>query len=240
MKYFKTYESFKGTEFLKDPVKIKAWLDEMEIKNYTIGKDGKVDVNGRVVISKEQIKKIPVQFRKVDEFFVCFDNQLTSLKGAPEKVGGDFYCNRNQLTSLKGAPKEVGGDFWCHYNQLTSLEGAPNKVGKNFICYNNKLISLEGAPEKVGGDFGCYNNQLINLVGMPNVRGTVEFNNNRGIPSEILYEVYKLMKKNKTDWDTEIKKYIQYDPTIIKYLPKEELKRLGLDKESKLKSGGLL
>ncbi len=48
------------------------------------------------------------------------------------------------------------------------------------------------------------------------------------------------MKKNKTDWNTEIKKYIQDDPTVIKHLPKEELKRLGLDKENRLKSSGLI
>ena len=35
-------------------------------------------------------------------------HSLTSLKGAPKKVGGDFSCfNCKSLTSLKGAPKKV-------------------------------------------------------------------------------------------------------------------------------------
>ena len=220
MKYFKTYESFKGTGFLTDPAEIEAWLNKMRIINYTVGKDGIVDVNEDVIdISEKKLKKIPVQFGK---------------------VSGSFYCSRNQLMSLKGAPKEVGGSFWCDHNQLTSLEGAPETVGGSFGCTNATLTNLKDAPKEVGKDFWCYGNQLINLVGMPKVKGQVHFNNNSGVPTKILDEVYKIMKKNKTDWDTEIKKYIQGDPTVIKYLPKEELKRLSLDKESKLKSSGLI
>jgi hypothetical protein len=28
--------------------------------------------------------------------FDCYDNELTSLKGAPRSVGGNFYCNDNK------------------------------------------------------------------------------------------------------------------------------------------------
>ena len=43
--------------------------------------------------------------------FLCSINKLTTLEGAPIKVGGDFNCYSNQLTSLEGAPKEVGGNI---------------------------------------------------------------------------------------------------------------------------------
>ena len=70
---------------------------------------------------------------------------LTSLKGAPQKVGGDFKCDFNKLSSLEEAPQEVGWSFDCSDNYLTSLEGAPQKVGRNFDCSNNPdLHSLEG------------------------------------------------------------------------------------------------
>ena len=46
----------------------------------------------------------------------CADAYLTSLEGAPQKVGRDFYCYDNKLTSLKGAPQKVGGDFVCGDN----------------------------------------------------------------------------------------------------------------------------
>ncbi len=68
-------------------------------------------------------------------------------------ISGSFNCCLNQLTSLEGAPQKVGGGFYCSNNKLKSLVGAPQKVGGNFYCYNNKLTSLEGAPQEVGGDF---------------------------------------------------------------------------------------
>jgi len=33
---------------------------------------------------------------------------LTTLKGAPEYVGGNFYCSYNRLTSLKGVGTVAG------------------------------------------------------------------------------------------------------------------------------------
>ena len=45
--------------------------------------------------------------------FNCSFNNLTSLEGAPEIVGGNFDCAFNKkLKSLEGCPKEVGGDFY--------------------------------------------------------------------------------------------------------------------------------
>jgi hypothetical protein len=71
------------------------------------------------------------------------------------KISGSFLCGNNKLTSLEGAPQEVGGYFECYSNQLTSLEGAPQEVGGRFICRYNQLTSLVGAPQEVGGDFDC-------------------------------------------------------------------------------------
>ncbi len=103
--------------------------------------------------------------------FDCYNNQLTSLEGAPQTVGKDFFCSDNQLTSLAGAPQTVGRNFFCSYNQLTSLAGAPRTVEGSFACTYNHLISLEGAPQTVGGDFYCSNNQLTSLEGAPQTVG---------------------------------------------------------------------
>ncbi len=110
-------ESFFSNMNVGEEAKTRAWLDKMNIKNYTINKDG-VDVKGNVEISNRNLVEIPIKFNK---------------------VGGDFYCHNNKLTSLEGAPKEVGEDFYCHNNKLTSLEGAPKEVGGGFYCRNNKL-----------------------------------------------------------------------------------------------------
>ncbi|MBO4625800.1 MAG: PcfJ domain-containing protein [Alphaproteobacteria bacterium] len=117
--------------------------------------------------SDNQLTSLAGAPQKVGGDFECSGNQLTSLNGAPEKVGGYFDCSRNQLTSLNGAPEKVGGDFDCSYNQLTSLNGAPKEVAGSFECLHNQLTSLNGAPEKVGGNFYCSNNQLTSLNGAP-------------------------------------------------------------------------
>ena len=99
--------------------------------------------------------------------FDCSENELTSLEEAPQSVGGAFFCSENELTSLKGTPQKVSGDFFCSYNELTSLEGAPLEIEENFDCGNNQLTSLDGAPQSVGGSFDCSNNFLISLEGAP-------------------------------------------------------------------------
>ena len=98
----------------------------------------------------------------------CNDNELTSLKGAPQSVGGDFWCNSNGLTSLEGAPELVGCDFVCQYNKLTSLKGAPSSVGFDFLCNSNELISLEGVSREIGEDLWCNDNRLTSLKGIQN------------------------------------------------------------------------
>ena len=98
------------------------------------------------------------------DFYCNICTSLTSLEGAPRKVGGSFDCSYcTSLTSLKGAPRKVGGAFNCsNCTSLTSLEGTPREVGWFFDCsYCTSLTSLEGAPRKVGGDFIHDDNLII-------------------------------------------------------------------------------
>jgi hypothetical protein len=103
---------------------------------YTINEDGSIDVNGSVYINNNRdLIKIPFKFRNVSGYFICNDDQLTSLEGTPNSVGGEFWCSNNQLTSLEGGPSNVGGKFYCYGNKLISLEGAPSNVGGDFYCH---------------------------------------------------------------------------------------------------------
>ena len=163
MKYLKKYKIFESM----DEQKIHDLCKKYGIENYTINNEGSIDVNGSVYLEVKGLTKLPIRFRNVSESFMyghfyCYNNNLTSLEGAPNRVGGDFVCNNNQLTSLEGAPTSVGGDFYCFNNKLTSLEGG------GFYCSNNQLTSLEGAPSQVGGGFYCHNNNLTSLKGVPN------------------------------------------------------------------------
>ena len=138
---------------------------------------GLVDVQGKFNCSGRGLKSLyGIQFGQVTGDFYCAYNSLTSLEGAPQKVGGEFDCDYNQLTSLAGAPKTVKGGFYCSNNLLTSLAGAPQTVEGHFLCSNNQLISLVGAPQTVTGGFVCYVFQLKpgqwNLAGWSQVLRT--------------------------------------------------------------------
>ena len=129
--------------------------------------------------------------KKVGGHFDCCYNRLTTLEGAPEEVGKSFGCHNNQLPTLEGAPKEIGGNFSCGFNRLTSLQGAPEEIGGNFSCGMNQLTSLQGAPEEVGGSFSCSDNQIDSLQGAPQkVGGDFSCSHNKltslqGAPQEV-------------------------------------------------------
>jgi hypothetical protein len=89
----------------------------IEVTGIAYKKKGKIYVDGDVKITKK-MKKLPVVFGSVTGDFYCHNNNLTTLEGAPKKVGGDFYCYGNKLITLAGAPETVLGGFYCYYNNL--------------------------------------------------------------------------------------------------------------------------
>ena len=140
----------------------KEWVEEfLKRKDIKKNSDGSYDVigNAEVDMGQRRLKKIPLKFNKVHDFY-CEENELTSLEGSPRFVQGEFWCQYNQLTSLKGAPDLVGGNFDASFNDLNGdLTGAPRSVGKHFIVEYNQLTSLNGAPKEVDGAFICGNNR---------------------------------------------------------------------------------
>jgi hypothetical protein len=161
-----------GHDFTGFTAKQITFLKSKAIRGFwKVNSNGKIDVAGHVVINKK-MKTIPVQFGTVSGSFSTTDcNELISLKGSPEFVGGNFSCFRNiALTSLEGAPRVVKGEFNCSYCQeLKDLKGSPEEVGKSFACNGcPNLESLEGATQKVGKTFNaeyCY--KLRSLKGGP-------------------------------------------------------------------------
>ena len=72
--------------------------------------------------------------RKVIEGNVDLSNlSLTELFDLSDvEVTGNFNCSSNDLTSLAGSPETVGGWVDCSYNRLTSLVGCPKTIGGHF------------------------------------------------------------------------------------------------------------
>ena len=66
----------------------------------------------------------------IKDFNCSFCNNLQSLEGSPEKVGGYFSCsNCDKLTSLEGAPEKVDGYFNCSRCNLDFIKLAKQKYG---------------------------------------------------------------------------------------------------------------
>lgn len=126
-------------QFLKTKSEVINWLDSMEIKNYTINDDLTVDVKDNVKLNNKNLILFPVQFRHVSNTFNCIGNQLTSLLGSPQTVGGSFFCDYNKLKSLMYAPKEVKLNFSCNNNRIKTLDYAPKKIEGNLSTSNNPI-----------------------------------------------------------------------------------------------------
>lgn len=153
MKHLKSFE-YKNLE--KD-------LERYEIENFTIHKDGTIDVDGDVNLAARNLTKIPFKFGKVTGGFYCFNNKLDTLEGCPLEVGKDFQCYANKLTSLEYCPQEIGNSFDCSNNEITSLRYCPQEIVKDFDCSDNLLSTLEYCPSEIGRHFDCTNNCLSDL-----------------------------------------------------------------------------
>ena len=136
MKHLKIYENYQTEE------EVAKICKKYGIKNWSINKDGLVDVNGNVDLRSKGLTELPLRFGMVSGYFICSYNKLANLEGAPESVDGSFWCHNNELTTLEGSPYSVGGDFNCSWNELTTLKDSPKSVGGYFWCNNNPLTLL--------------------------------------------------------------------------------------------------
>lgn len=147
MKHLKRYRELFESERTLTPEQVE-WLDECTEGTWTLNQEtGLVDVKGDFDCRKQNLQDFKgIRFGVVERNFICEYNSLTSLEGAPQKVGGDFYCGHNSLTSLEGAPQEVGGDFYCGRNPVpeTTLKKIWNEM-KGGFTYPEALRWL--APE---------------------------------------------------------------------------------------------
>ena len=102
--------------FLKDNFKTNSTYQISEKPNndgkFEVSSKGNIEVKNKSITSFNNGLFIWTNIK--GDFCSNWCVSLTSLEGAPEKVGGDFFCNDcNSLKSLEGAPKEVGGWFLC-------------------------------------------------------------------------------------------------------------------------------
>ncbi len=113
---FSQFKKINETINKDDYETIEQSLNDFEIQNYEIiQENGKfiVNVNGDIKLRGKNLNRIPFNFGIVSGGFYCTNNQLTSLEGAPNEVGGDFYCRYNPIKFTVEDVKntKIGGGF---------------------------------------------------------------------------------------------------------------------------------
>jgi hypothetical protein len=157
MKYLK--------RFNEQEKSIEDWCIELNLYDYTIEKGIVNFYYSNVNISKKNLERFPIEFGFIAGDFICSDNNLINLNGAPKRTLFSFECNNCNLETLEGCPEKVGSNFCCNNNNLTTLEGSPKSVGQDFRCRGNQLKSFIGCP-KVGRDLHCQRNNLYKFDGL--------------------------------------------------------------------------
>ena len=99
MRHIKSYQIFEASAPALTPEQI-DWLDECTTGRWKLTpQTGLVDVVGEFYCQDQNLTDFKgVRFGEVSKFFDCSRNSLTSLDGAPQKVGGGFRCYSNKLT----------------------------------------------------------------------------------------------------------------------------------------------
>lgn len=216
--------------FPSDPKQIEKICKKFGITEYHIGEGGIVDVDGDVNLIEKKLKTFPIRFGIVSGHFWCWDNDLISLEGAPNSVGGDFDCFSNEnLASLVGSPRHVGGRFDCSYTPITDLIGAPDEVDGFFYCCSTKLKSLNGLPRLIGMGFSCQgSNKLVDPNGLRDLF-LEDFFNCDETPIQNLMSIFDSYDEFRYSLDYNYVRISEDGPTIVKWKLEEALREINID-----------
>lgn len=160
--------------------RVKMWLDEHEVENYTINDDNSVDVEGDVHLVDSDYEGL-VKFGTVSGDFIIGAGNIRSLKNAPKHVGGDLSVTGLDITTLAGLPESVDGDVTlAHLDDISSLEGMPKRIGGSLtLAKFPKLTSIgniQDIVEEVNGtvdvhDMPVLKRGLVAIMLIPGVTG---------------------------------------------------------------------
>lgn len=129
---------------------IQNWLNEMNIHEYEIVPNQSpsvnealwsVNVNQDIHLHNKSLIHLPIQFGYVKGVVDLTKNQLISLKGSPFVVEGNFACYNNQLTHLTYAPQKIKGYFRFSHNPIMPFNHLD--IDCNGLIYMSKVKGIE-------------------------------------------------------------------------------------------------
>ena len=92
MKHLKEFKTFESVQ------EIDSICKKYGIENYSVNKDGSVDVEGDVYLSYKKLTKLPLKFGSVSGDFLCNNNSLPEVE---ERLIKDFYTLYGNYEKLR-------------------------------------------------------------------------------------------------------------------------------------------
>ena len=149
MKNIKRYKELFESQTELTPEQME-WLDKFTRGTWTLNpQTGLVDVDGGFYCNSQNLTDFKgVRFGVVAGSFWCYNNKLTSLKDAPQKVGGSFNCFSNPVSEsvLKSLYKKMqSGMSWpdAVASQWKNIRSVEDRI--LLAPYNNSLSPDEKA-----------------------------------------------------------------------------------------------
>jgi hypothetical protein len=101
------------------------FLNDVCSGKWILDENGEVYVDSSVDMSGGMFTEIPVKFGKVEGYFNCSRNNLTTLENCPTYVGGGFIVGGNNLTDYFKSIKEEEFPHWDKLRWSWMLEEYP-------------------------------------------------------------------------------------------------------------------
>ena len=117
--------------------------------HWKLNSNGEVDVYGGVFMAGMNLTEIPVKFGKVEVYFVCSRNNLTTLKNCPTYTEGLLYFSKNNLTEYFKNIKEEDFPHWDKLDWVDILREYPFliNISMKYMCKDNWYVILENIPQ---------------------------------------------------------------------------------------------
>ncbi len=165
-------------EYVKDGVRYKSKLAEIDGKKYYFNSNGKMVTNKLISVSGKKYymgadgaaytkKLISVSGKKyyMGADGVAYTSKLISVSGKKYYMGSDGVAYKSKLASVSGKKYYFGSDCAAVTSKLISVGGKKYYMGKDGVAYMSKLASISGKKYYFGKDGVAYKSKLASISG---------------------------------------------------------------------------
>jgi hypothetical protein len=139
---------------------MEKWLKQHNIANYVIKDDLTIDVQNNLQLIDLKESSLPeyINFGYVYGKLECLNNNFTTMRGFPKKIGRFANINYNKkLRSLEFLPQEI------------MINDTNYKYTYGYGLLNNNIKSFVGLPEIIAGSLWIQKNPVNSLEGFPKI-----------------------------------------------------------------------